>query len=267
MACVPLISEMVSLDSSTSGLICARFNASGAGNPHAFLVETFAFADQSQRQMRQRSQIAARAHAALRRHHRSDAAVEHFAERVDDDGPHARVPLGERIRPQQHHGAGFRDGERFAHADRMRAHQVDLQFANLLAGDAHVAQFADAGGDGVGDLVAGDDLIDDRACLVDRFPRVRREQDGAAFGRDFADRFERQIVSVDVECVQWVPRGMFRTFSALRATIRESYFAIAARNAVRYFSGSAATFIFESVTMCVVSPSASNVRPSARTSS
>ncbi len=173
-----------------------------AGNAHAFLVEALAFADQRQRQMRQRSQIAARAHASLRRHNRSDAAVEHLAERVDDDGPHAGVALGERVGPQQHHGARFRDGQRLAHADRVRAHQVDLQFANLVAGDAHVAQFADAGGDGIGDLVAGDDLVDDGARPVDRLARVGSEKHGAALDRHFAHRFERQIVSVDVECVQ-----------------------------------------------------------------
>src|SRR5258708_6944396 len=46
-----------------------------------------------------------------------------------------------------------------------------------------------------------------------------------------------------------------------------NYFPIAARNAVKYFSGKAATFIFESVTMWVVSPSATSALLSARTSS
>ena len=45
-------------------------------------------------------------------------------------------------------------GERFADADGVRAHQIDLQFANLIADDAHVAELAHAGGDGVGQLVA-----------------------------------------------------------------------------------------------------------------
>ena len=71
MACVPLISEIVSLASSTSGLICARFSASALGTRTALLVEALALADQSQRQMRQRSQIAARTYAALRRHNRA----------------------------------------------------------------------------------------------------------------------------------------------------------------------------------------------------
>ena len=62
---------------------------------------------------------------------------------------HAGVALGKGICPQQHHGASLGDGKRLAHSYRMRAHQVDLQFANLVSRDAHVAQFAYAGRDGV----------------------------------------------------------------------------------------------------------------------
>ena len=98
-----------------------------------FFVETLAFADQRQRQMRQRRQISARAHAALRGHQRSDAAIQHFAKRVDDGRAHAGVALGQRIGAQQHHGASLRDGKRLAHADRVGAHQVDLQFADLVS--------------------------------------------------------------------------------------------------------------------------------------
>ena len=125
IACVPLISEMASLASSTSGLICALLQRLRAGNARASR-RAFAFADQHQRQMRQRRQIAACAHAALRRHQRRDAAVQHLADRVDDNCADAGVSLGERIGAQQHHGAGFSDGKRFADADRMRAHQDSL---------------------------------------------------------------------------------------------------------------------------------------------
>ena len=123
--------------------------------------------------------IAARADASLRRHQRSDAAIQHFAEGVDGDGAHARVALGERVGAQQHHGAGVGDGERFADADGMRAHEIDLQFADLVADNADIAQFADAGGDGVGKLVIGDERVDDGASAIDGFASVGVEQDGA----------------------------------------------------------------------------------------
>jgi hypothetical protein len=119
---------------------------------------------------------------------------------------------------------------------------------------------------------------------------VRGEQGSAPHfdTRDFAHRLEGEIVAIDVECVQAslscidvksvefaslvIPKGRVPAKNLLSAgagTERQSifYFAIAARKAVKYFSGNAATFICESVTMCVVSPSASSALLSARTSS
>ena len=86
----------------------------------------------------------------------------------------------------------------------MRAHQVDLQLTNLIAGNAHVAQLAHASRNSVSDLVAGDDFVDDGASLVHYLTRVRREQGSAPVfnARDFGHRFQCQIVAVDVECVQ-----------------------------------------------------------------
>src|ERR1700686_1215637 len=159
--------------------------------------------------MCQRSQISTRAHTALRRHERSDAAVEHLAKRVDDDRAHAGMALGERICPQQHHGARLCNRQWFAHAYCMRADQVDLQFTNLVAGNAHIAQFTHAGRDGISDLVARDNVIDHGARLIDCLPRVGRKQCGTALSRHLAYCLEREIISVDVECVQEVPCEMF----------------------------------------------------------
>src|SRR6202158_130432 len=91
----------------------------------------------------------------------------------------------------------------------MRADQVDLQFTNLVAGDAHVAQFAYSGGDGISDFIARDNVIDDSACLIDCLPRVCGKQRGTALSRHLTNCLEREIISVDVECVQDVPCEMF----------------------------------------------------------
>ena len=80
----------------------------------------------------------------------------------------------------------------------MRAHQIDLQFADLVAGNPYFAQFADAGGDGVGHLIVGDERVDHGARGVHALACVRRQQHGAAFECDFAHRFEGQIISADV---------------------------------------------------------------------
>jgi hypothetical protein len=79
-----------------------------------------------------------------------------------------------------------------------------LQFTNLFASNADVAQFTHSGRDGVSEFVAGDNVIDNGACLVDGSPRVGGKQGSAAAfdTRNFAHVLECQIVSVDVQCVQ-----------------------------------------------------------------
>ncbi len=110
------------------------------GDASAFVVEAFPFANESQREVRERSQITAGSDAALRRDEWSHTAIQHFAKGVDHDRAHAGMPFGERVGPQQHHGASFGDGEWFADAYCMRADKIDLKFADLVTGDADVAQ-------------------------------------------------------------------------------------------------------------------------------
>ena len=147
-----------------------------AGNARAFFVQTLAFADQHQRQMSQRRQVSARPHAALRRHKRRDLAVQHLAKRVDHDRANAGVSLGKGIGAQQHHGADFRRRERIADPNRMRTHQVHLQLANLVSRNANVAEFADARGDRVRNLIARYQRVYHGARPIDGLARIRRQQ-------------------------------------------------------------------------------------------
>jgi hypothetical protein len=77
-----------------------------------------------------------------------------------------------------------------------------LQLANLLAGDPYFAKLADAGGDRIGHFVAGHDLIDHRARQVHGLASVGGQKHGATLSSDFAHRFQREIVTVYVKCVQ-----------------------------------------------------------------
>src|ERR1700675_4292575 len=97
----------------------------------------------------------------------------------------------------------------------MRADQVDLQFTNLVARNAHVAQFAYSGGNGIGDFVARDNVIDAGGRPVDCLPRVGRKQRRTALSRHLTNCLEREIISVDVECVQEVPCEMFLATSPI----------------------------------------------------
>ena len=80
----------------------------------------------------------------------------------------------------------------------MRAHQVYLQLANLIPGNADVAEFANAGSDRIGKLVSRDQFSNHRARAIHALARVRREQHGTAIDCDVAHVFEGQIISVDV---------------------------------------------------------------------
>src|SRR6267378_2410494 len=143
--------------------------------------------------MRQRRKIATRSHASLRWNHRRHAAIEHLADSVDSDAAYARVTLRQRIGAQEHHGARVRDRKWFTHADGVRAHEVDLQFADLIPDDVYIAQLADASRDGVRNFIVGDERVDDGASAVDGLARVRIEENrptnvGLCY---FAHRFER----------------------------------------------------------------------------
>ena len=193
---------MVSFDSSTKRLDLRPLQGLAAGDAHSFVVEAFALSDQGECQVRQRSQIAASPNAALRWNKGRHAPIQHFAERVDDKCPHAGMTLGERISPQQHHGARLGLGKRCSHSHRMRSHKVHLQFADLLAGNANVTEFAYPGCNRVSNSIAGDNFVDHRAGQIDGLAGIRGKESGPAFGGDFADLLQRQIVPVNVQCVQ-----------------------------------------------------------------
>jgi hypothetical protein len=80
----------------------------------------------------------------------------------------------------------------------MRAQEIHLQFADLISGDAHVTELSHSGRDGVGDLVVRDQRVNHRACPVNGSSRFGVEEHGTVFHRDFTNRLESQIVSVDV---------------------------------------------------------------------
>ena len=97
--------------------------------------------------------------------------------------------------------------------DGVRAHQIDLQFANLLARDADIAQLAHASRDGVGNPVFGHQRIHHGARAVHRLPSLGTKQDGTVLHRHFAHRFESQIAAVNVESVQESFRFLVSGFS------------------------------------------------------
>ena len=151
--------------------------------------------------------------------------------------------------------------KRFADTGGVGAHQVDLQLANLVAGNADVGQFAHAGGDGVRHAVFRDQRVHHRAGAIDSLAGIGIKQDGTALDRHFPDRFESQIFSVDVQGFQASFRFPVSGFKGnlISPPLREIL--------SEMLGGSCAGFIFASRIMCVVSPSASSSPSLARTSS
>jgi hypothetical protein len=80
----------------------------------------------------------------------------------------------------------------------MRANEINLEFADLIAGDANVAQLSHAGGNCVSQLIAGNKCVYDGPSPVDGLACICQEQNRAPFGRYLAYRRQGQIVSVKV---------------------------------------------------------------------
>ena len=117
-------------------------------------------ADQDQRHMRQGRQVAAGAERALARDNRVDAAFKHAQQQLDDLGPAAGVAFGQRVGADQHHGAHHRRLQWPADADGVAHDDVALQLGGLLGVDEAITEGAEAGGDAIDHLTAGDEILD-----------------------------------------------------------------------------------------------------------
>src|SRR5208282_4638155 len=144
-----------------------------------------------------------------------NAAIQHLAEGIDDDGARAGKALGERVGAKQNHAASHVFSQRFAHPCSVRAHQVDLELADGIRRNAQVGELAHAGVDGVGHAVVFDQVIDHGASAVDGEARLGLQQDGTPLVNDLPYIVEGQVVAVDVKCLQVLPAA-FRNFGRYR---------------------------------------------------
>ncbi len=138
--------------------------------------------------MRERREITARAHRSAARHARKQAAVEAFDKQRDELDTRARVPLGERVRAQQHGGADDLLGIGLADAARMTAQQAELELPGELRRDLLGDELAEARVDAVRMLaLAVGRARDDLARRAHPLDRVRRERSGCVFEGDSPD--------------------------------------------------------------------------------
>ena len=154
-------------------------------------------ADQREREMRQRRQVARRSHAALGRHARMHAGVEHRDEELRQAGPHAARAPHEHVGTQQHHCAHRLSGQRLAHAGGMAANQVELELADPLGGNADVGELAEPGRDAVHRRASRQGRFDHLATPPDLAQRARGDRHRRLVARHRYDVRNRQRAAVD----------------------------------------------------------------------
>src|SRR5690606_35541731 len=118
----------------------ARRIAYGSTFEALIAAERLAFADQAQRDVRERSEVAGCADRAARRNDRQHVVLEQGEQRLYDFGSCAGEACSEGIRFQEQDEPHDRARQRVADAARVAAHQVQLQLTNLLGGNALVRE-------------------------------------------------------------------------------------------------------------------------------
>ncbi len=156
-------------------------------------------ADQCQRQVRQRREIARGADGSLRGNHGQDVGIEQGEEGVDDERAHAGETSRQVVRLEQQHAPYERGRERFAHAARMAAHEVELQLPGLLRGNDAVGERAEARVDAVRGPPGFDRRDDGGLGLPHACAGRSRQLDHRPLAFEPPQLFERERGAVDGE--------------------------------------------------------------------
>ena len=154
------------------------------------------FADEHEREVRERRQVAARAHRSARRVLRMHAGVDHGDERVDGLRTNAGESLGQDIRAKR--GERAHDGclEQFADTGGMTPQKIDLQLRERVVRNRDVCQRAEPGVDAVHGPAGARMRVNDRARGCDSRAGGRRERHALAIERDSRERIEAERISV-----------------------------------------------------------------------
>lgn len=127
-------------------------------------------ADEGKGHVRKGAEVAGCAYRAAAWYDRHQIGVEHLHESVDEKAAHAGAALEERVDADEHHGAHNLAGQGLADADGVAHEEVALQFPNLVAVNADMREFAEAGGDAVSDFAPRDECIHHLAARLNLRP-------------------------------------------------------------------------------------------------
>ena len=164
--CVPLMSARPSLAASASGARPARAQHLGRRTTRA-VDDELAFADQRQRQVRERREVARGADRSLRRNERNEAGVVDREQRVDDDLAHARVAARQARRLQAEHQPHDRRGSASPTPTLCERIRLSCRLGQVAGVDARSGELAEAGVDAVDRRGAGGGALHDRGAGAD----------------------------------------------------------------------------------------------------
>ena len=123
------------------------------------LDANLAFAQQHQREMSERRQIAGGADGAFFRNAGHHARVKQRKQRVDQRDTHAGMAARQADDFGRHHQTRDVVGQQIAQTHAVRQHQITLQIRKAGGGNLRLRQLAEAGIDAVHHLAGGDNLI------------------------------------------------------------------------------------------------------------
>ena len=179
-----------------------------------------ALADQRERQVRERREVAGGADRALRRHDGMDACVHEREQPLDHDRAHAREAAREACRLQHQDHAHRRVRERRADAGRVRAHEVELQRREFVVGDPCLRELAEAGVDAVERLAGREPRAHRRERRLDGAPPALGEGKRIRAARDAAQVRERDRTGLQRERRHQRTDGRSRPCSCAQAIAR-----------------------------------------------
>ncbi|NYH13508.1 hypothetical protein GGD41_000736 [Paraburkholderia bryophila] len=149
--------------------------------------------------IRQRRQVAARAHRAFRRNARQHAMIDQIGEPFEQHGTHAGKTISERVQTRGDHREGLRVVEILAHAAAVITRQLQRQRFDQFHRHVDHAGIAVTGVDAVdGRALRQMTAQEIRAALDTRAPRrIGAQRDRRTLMGNRDDLFDRQLAAAD----------------------------------------------------------------------
>ena len=162
-------------------------------------VRRGAFADEAERDVRERRQVSRGADRPELRHHGMNPPIQARDHGFDDERPHAGGAARERGGEQEHDRADLGRGKRRAHAAGVAQHEIALELGTLARWNDNILELAHAGRDPVDGLGACRQPVDEGARFAERPGGGRAEPHLLAAAGDCLDHLERERATVQLD--------------------------------------------------------------------